>query len=62
VYVKGRLTHIKTNSVLGDTLPGLLVLVFPNVAFLADRRNVILAFGLLCVSVTKVIHHHQSIY
>ncbi|KAL7324046.1 hypothetical protein PS15p_210617 [Mucor circinelloides] len=41
-------TAVSYYLLLGDTLPGLLVLVFPNVAFLADRRNVILAFGLLC--------------
>lgn len=35
--------------VLGDTLPSLLALVFPDMPFFSDRRNVILAFGVLCV-------------
>ncbi|KAI8638221.1 transmembrane amino acid transporter protein-domain-containing protein [Parasitella parasitica] len=40
-------TAVSYYLLLGDTLPGLLELAFPNVAYF-DRKNVILAFGLLC--------------
>ncbi|KAI9256057.1 transmembrane amino acid transporter protein-domain-containing protein [Helicostylum pulchrum] len=41
-------TAVSYYILLGDTLPSLLALAFPNVPFFSDRRNVILTFGLLC--------------
>jgi hypothetical protein len=43
-----------TLTVLGDTLPSLLAMVFPNIPFFSNRRNVILTFGLFCVCKNSV--------
>ncbi|KAI8997454.1 transmembrane amino acid transporter protein-domain-containing protein [Pilobolus umbonatus] len=39
-------TAVSYYILLGDTLPGLLVLIFPNVSVLANRKFVIVMFGL----------------
>lgn len=57
IFQKIQLTG-KILTVLGDTLPSLLALVFPNTPFFSSRRNVILAFGLLCVGKKK----HNNTY
>ncbi|KAI7893089.1 transmembrane amino acid transporter protein-domain-containing protein [Mucor mucedo] len=41
-------TAVSYYILLGDTLPSLLALVFPNTPFFTSRSKVILAFGLLC--------------